>query len=73
MKMDNISNTSKAAEQGIYYNRTDKCFDNNLYRKKVVYVNKKESITAYNQQEADLFFKKMFEKKLFKKKIIKIW
>lgn len=69
------SNIHKDSKQSIYYNHNDKCFDNfdnNSYWKNVVYVNKKESITAYNVKEADVFFKKMFDKRFFKKKTIKI-
>ena len=68
----NKSNINKDSKQSIYYNWTDKCFDNSFYNKEVVYINKKESRTAYNNKEADVFFKKMFEKKFFKKKTIKI-
>lgn len=68
----NKSNINKDSKQSIYYNHTNKYFDNNSYWKNVVYVNKKESNTAYNHKEADVFFKKMFEKKFFKKKVIKI-
>ena len=68
----NKSNINKDSKQSIYYNWTDKFFDNNFYNKQVVYINKKESKTEYNVKEADVFFKKMFEKKFFKKKTIKI-
>lgn len=75
MNRTNTSNINKDSKQGIYYNHTDKWFDNfdnNFYWKNIVYVNKKESKTTYNHKEADVFFKKMFEKKFFKKKTIKI-
>lgn len=71
----NTSNIHKNSKQHIYYDHTDKCFDNfdnNSYWKNVVYVNKKESKTEYGVKESDVFFKKTFEKKFFKKKTIKI-
>ena len=66
------SNINKDSKQSISYNWADKCFDNNSYWKNIVYVNKKESKTAYNKKESDVFFKKMFETRFFKKKVIKI-